>query len=202
MDTLKQAAITFSKIKEIEYHIVVSSGRNKPLEKIIINFCDEDLFHILGLQHLSDIDLPKNKKILISEILSGKISDEYISLSEYYDNHELFSYDINSRIEKASHIEDYFDSNLFTVSIYRLQHNNRTYIKADYLITCKRNASDEEYYMFIRQRKENNVFGIVSAFPKNNVSYWGGKRYLMLKQKVKNNIKCELFRHPDYKGDI
>ena len=43
MDTLKQAAITFSKIKEIEYHIVVSSGRNKPLEKIIINFCDEDL---------------------------------------------------------------------------------------------------------------------------------------------------------------
>lgn len=72
MNLLKQAALSFERLKEIKYRIVLSAGLNKPLEEIVINFYDEDLFHILGLQHLSDIDIPKNKKKLLTQIFGRK----------------------------------------------------------------------------------------------------------------------------------
>lgn len=50
MDLLKQAADSFIKLKEIEYRIILSAGRKRPLEIIELNFCDSDFFHILGLQ--------------------------------------------------------------------------------------------------------------------------------------------------------
>ncbi|MBP3234329.1 MAG: hypothetical protein J6M65_07905 [Eubacterium sp.] len=141
MGLLENSANSFVRLKKIEYRIVLSSGRNKPLENIIVNFCDEDLFHILGLQHLKDIELSKNKKVIISQIQSGIITDDYISKSDYYDNPEL-EFNIKKRIIMASFLEELFDSDIFTISIYKMQHDNRTNIKADYLITCKRYSSD------------------------------------------------------------
>lgn len=198
MSLLSDVASSFEHLKKIEYRIVLSGGKNKPLEQIDLNFYDEDLFHILGLQHLTDIAIPKNKKKLISSINSGLITDEYLEKSDYYDNDEL-SYNIKHRIELASSIEDYLDSNIFSISIFKLQHDNRTFIKADYLISCKRNDSDEEYYIFIRRRKNEDYYGIVSCFKKSKISYWGGKRYLMLKEKIEDGNKEELFRHQNYK---
>ena len=49
MNLLKQAALSFERLKEIKYRMVLSAGLNKPLEEIVINFYDEDLFHILIL---------------------------------------------------------------------------------------------------------------------------------------------------------
>ncbi|MCR5402406.1 MAG: hypothetical protein K6E91_01115 [Butyrivibrio sp.] len=97
MNLLKQAALSFERLKKIKYRIVLSAGLNKPLEVIEINFYDEDLFHILGLQHLSDIDIPKSKKKLLSQILKDRITDEYLLNSEYYD--DLKGYSIKHRIE-------------------------------------------------------------------------------------------------------
>lgn len=62
MDALNQTTEAFKKLKELEYRVVLSAGQGKPLEQIVLNFRDEDLFHILGLQHLSDIELPRKKK--------------------------------------------------------------------------------------------------------------------------------------------
>ncbi|WP_156094541.1 PBECR4 domain-containing protein [Butyrivibrio sp. WCE2006] len=197
MNLLKQAALSFERLKEIRYRIVLSAGLKKPLEEIEINFYDEDLFHILGLQHLSDIDIPKNKKKIISQILNGKITDEYLQNSEYYADQQ--GYNIKHRIELAGYLEEYLDSDNFTVAIYKLQHGNRTFIRADYLITCKRVNSDEEYYIFIRKRSGQDYYGIVSCFARTNTSYWGGKRYLMLKEKIEGVGKTEQFRHPNYK---
>lgn len=195
MDALNQTTAAFKKLKELEYRVVLSAGQGKPLEQIVLNFRDEDLFHILGLQHLSDIELPRNKKALLSLIESGSITEEYLSMSEKYDN-ESFGFNIRKRIEKAGKLEKYMDSKEFSVSVYRLQHDNRTFIRADYLITCKRD--EEEYYIFVRKRKESDTYGIVSCFLKGDVAYWGGKRYLMLKEKIKNGQSLELFRHPNY----
>ena len=196
MDILKQAAISFKNLEKTTYRIVLSAGRNKPIEEVLLNFQDEDLFHILGLQHLTDIDIPKSKRNLLFLILSEKITDEYLEQSEYYDQQK--GSNIKQRIEMASHIEEYLDSDIFTVSIFKLQHDNYTLIKADYLISCQLSDSEKEYYIFIRKRTKENYYGIVSCFVRNNVSYWGGKRYLMLKEKITANNKKILFKHPNY----
>ncbi len=198
MSIIKTTVIAFEKLKEIKYRLVLSAGREKAVEDLIIDFYDEDLFHILGLQHLSDIDLPKNKSLLISRIRKGIITDEYLAKSLNYDNENL-EYNIKRRVLAATCIEEYFDSDNFTVSVYRLQHDNLTKIRADYLIICKKASDEDEYYIFIRKRKELDTYGIVSAFPKERIAYWGGKRYLLLKEKIVGSQNVELFRHPDYK---
>ncbi len=201
MDSLRQAADKFLLLEKTEYRLILSAGKNKPLETVELNFIDEDFYHILGLHHLDDIDIPKNKKLLLSKILCGDLNDKYLSQSEYYDD-DLLGYNIKNRIEHSRYLEEYLDSDDFTVSVYKLQHDNKTLIRADYLITCKRTTSDEEYYIFLRKRKETSSYGIVSCFPKNRLTYWGGKRYLMLKEKMDGESRIELFRHPNFKDEI
>ncbi len=198
---IKQAAVAFLRLKAIEYRIILSSGRDNPLEKIELDFCDNDLFHILGLQHLTDIDLPKKKVLTIEKIVDGSISDEYVSLSEHYSNN-LLGYNIKQRVEMVKRLEQCLDADRFSVSVYKLQHDNHTVIIADYLITCSCKDSDTEYYIFIRKRRECEKYGIVSCFPKSNAIYWGGKRYLMLKEKIVNGCVCEMFRHPTFDGSF
>lgn len=197
MELLRQVAFAFGNLKEIKYRVVLSAGREKPRQEIIIDFCDEDLFHILGLQHLTDIELPKNKKALLHNINNGTITEGYLENSEYY-NKGNEDYNIKQRIEMACCLEDFLDSEHFTVSVYKCQHENWTNIEADYLITCKKTSQDEEYYIFVRQRKETETFGIVSCFPKGNKPYWGGKRYLLLKEKILSNTSIVLFKHKNY----
>ena len=158
MDTLSKTANNFLMLEKSEYKIVISAGKNKPLETINLNFIDEDLHHILGLSHLDDINIPKNRKGIIGKILSGELNDNYLSQSEYYDN-ESIGYSIKERIECAQYLEEYLDSDDFAVSVYRLQHDNKTLIMADYLLTCKRISTDEEYSRSIRKgSSERMVF--------------------------------------------
>lgn len=199
MDILQNAAEHYWTLKNTEYRIVLSAGRNKPLEVLDLNFEDDDFYHILGLHHLDDIEIPKDKKKTIEKIISGEINVDYLAQSEFFDNY-LLGYSIKDRIEHAQQLETYLDSNDFTVSIYKLQHVNRSLITADYLITCKRTAHDDDYYIFVRKRKENLHYGIVSCFPKGAITYWGGKRYVMLKEKTVKGVTTELFRHSGYKG--
>ena len=200
MDLLEQAANAFIELKKAKYRIVLSAGRNKPKEEIVIDFCDTDLYHMLGFQYLTDIDLPKSKKRVLPEIIKGALSEETISKSEYYDNDQS-GYSIKNRIEKVANIEQYLDSNNYNVSIFKDQHTIRTKIKADYLIICREISSENEYYIFIRRRKGEDGYNIVSCFPKEDISYWGGKRYLMLKEKIIDGVPNLLFKHKDYQED-
>lgn len=197
MDSIRKTLSSFQKLKKTKYRLILSSGRGRPPEEILLNFYDDDLYHILGFQHLTDLQLPKDKKVLFSEIYNGKINDKFLSQSYYFNNLSL-NYNIKLRIEMAGHLEEFLDSENFLVSTYKLQHENHTSICADYLITCKRFSSDEEYYIFIRKRKEESTFGIVSCFQKENVAYWGGIRYLMLKEKIYRDKTIVLFKHPSY----
>ena len=197
MDILKSVVEKYLELQKSEYRIILSAGRNKPLEIINLNFTDEDIYHILGLQHIGDLEIPKNKKRVLDAIVSGNITDEYLSQSEYYDNDTL-GYSIRNRICHAEYLEEYLDSDDFSVSIYKLQHENVTMIDADYLIECRRLGTDKDYYIFLRKRKETPYYGIISCFPKNRITYWGGKRYLMLKEKTTGDSRKELFRHPNY----
>ena len=197
MDIIRNVVEKYLELKKSEYRIILSAGRNKPLEIINLNFMDEDLYHILGFQHIGDLEIPKNKKKVLAAIVSGNLTDEYLSQSEYYDNDSL-GYSIKNRIIHAEFLEEYLDSDDFSVSIYKLQHVNITMIDADYLIECRRLGTDKDYYIFLRKRKGTPYYGIISCFPKNRITYWGGKRYLMLKEKTTGDSRKELFRHPNY----
>ncbi len=195
MDQVYIAAKEFEKLLLIQYRIILSAGKNKPTERILLNFEQEDLYHMLGLQHLNDIEIPHDKKSILGMIIAGKIDDNYLAKSNLYNNSKN-EYRISDRIVMLSEIEKLLDSEDTQFYIYRLQHLNKTVIKADYLIVCKR--KDNEAYIFIRKRKENDYYGIVSCFPKSDTVYWGGKRYLMLKEKVVATLSTELFRHPGF----
>ena len=200
MDLLKQAANAFIELKKVKYRIVLSAGRNKPIEEIVINFYDTDLYHMLGFQYLTDIDLPKSKKRVLPDIIQGALSEETISKSEFYDKSQS-GHNIKNRIEKVAYIEQYLDSNNYYVSIFKDQHTVRTKIQADYLIVCREISSENEYYIFIRRRKGEDGYNIVSCFPKEDISYWGGKRYLMLKEKIIDGVPNLLFKHKNYQED-
>lgn len=197
MDLLVRAANAFIELKKVKYRIVLSAGRNKPIEEILINFCDTDLYHMLGFQYLSDIALPRSKKRILPEIIKGTISEGTISKSKFYDNDQL-GHNIKNRIEKVAYIEQFLDSDNYNVFIFKDQHNICTKIKSDYLIVCREISSGNEYYIFIRRRKGEDGYNIVSCFPKEKISYWGGKRYLMLKEKIINGVPNQLFKHPNY----
>ena len=196
MSLLYSAAKEFEKLLSIQYHIILSAGKNKPTERINLNFEQGDLYHMLGLQHLDDIAIPRNKNSLLGDILSCKIDDSYLSKSKSYSTGSECN--ISDRIDMLSDIEALLDSKDTLFYIYRLQHLNKTKIKADYLIVCKR--KDNEVYIFIRKRKENDNYGIISCFPRSDTVYWGGKRYLMLKEKVTENTSKELYRHSGFDG--
>lgn len=87
------------------------------------------------------------------------------------------------------------------MSVFKGQHTVRTKIKADYLIVCREKSSENEYYIFIRRRNGEDAYSIVSCFPKEGVSYWGGKRYLMLEEKIINGVPTQLYKHPGYEGN-
>ena len=197
MNSIKNTVSSFHNLMKIKYRLILSAGRGRPLEEILLNFYEDDLYHILGFQHLSDIVLPKSKQSLFSQINNGNITDNHLSQSKNYDNKSL-NYNIKLRIEMAGHLDEFLDSNDFTISVYKLQHDNHTAIHADYLITSKRNPTDEEYYIFIRKRKEENAYGIVSCFPKEDVAYWGGNRYVMLKEKITEEKTSILYQHSSY----
>lgn len=86
MDLLQHVANAFTELKKVKYRLVLSAGSNKPIEEIVIDFCDAELYHMLGFQYLTDIDLPKNKKRILPEIIKGTISETIISKSAFYDD--------------------------------------------------------------------------------------------------------------------
>ncbi len=197
MDQLYSAGVQFEKLIKTEYRIILSAGMNKELERVCINFDPSDLYHMLGLQHLDDIELPNNRKTLLDKILSHEIDDAYLSKSKYYDN-SIANYGISERMHTVANLESLMDSDNTLFYIYRMQHQNVTSIKADYLIVCIQEKNNPEIYIFVRKRKENDNYSIISCFQRSSISYWGGKRYLMLKEKSSRGCVCELYRNPNF----
>ena len=198
MDTIYDAAAKFTVMKDFEYHFVISQKRK--LQTICLNFMDTDFFHIAGLQYLTDVTLPQDRKETLNQIIfTHTISDSILQKSIYY-NTKNKEQNVAARIEELRFLEEYLDTNN-SIKLYNIRNTKgmSSVIKADYLIESWFKNIRSSVYIFIRRRNEDfEHFGIVSFFKKNKIAYGGDKVYWMEKTKISGNFQKTLYIHPNY----
>ena len=85
-DILKKAAINYGEMLNKEYHIVL--GRKCKTYKLNIKFTKDSFFHLIGLQHLTDITFTShNKERIYKDILAGRINNSLIEKSIFYERY-------------------------------------------------------------------------------------------------------------------
>lgn len=199
MSIIYDAAAKYVILEEFEYRFVISQKRK--IQTIHLNFLDTDFFHIAGLQYLTDVVIPQDRKQTLKEIIfKHTITDKIISKSIHYitPNKEK---DISARMKELRFLEEYLDTDNF-IKIYNTRNTRglSSVIQADYLIeSCLKNTNNT-VYIFIRRRDEDSEhFGIVSFFKKNDIVYGGDKVFWMEKTKISSNCEKTLYIHPNYK---
>ena len=199
-DNIYESAQNFRELEQYEYRFVVS--KNRKIQELKLDFRDTDFYHIIGLQYLKDIAIPRNRKATLKNILDvGNIRDEILQKSRFYNNLTTI-YNVKSRIEESRFLATYLDVNNL-IYIYSL--SGRPYIhsqiKADFVIESKLPNSSITVYILIKRRKEDrDYYGIVSFFKKGNISYGGDALYWMLKEKKSktNNTVITLCKNKNY----
>jgi hypothetical protein len=198
MDIIYECATKFVVLEEYEYRFVVS--KNRKTKELFLNFKDSDFFHLAGLQYLTDISIPQNRKDTLKNIIENKIiTDELLNKSRFYNkNHS--DKNIKSRIEELRFLEEYLDTNNI-IRIYNTQNMKylQSMINADYIIESQFKNSPEIVYIFLKQREQDSKYLCpISFFKKEKITYSGDLLYWMLKEKIgKENSKI-LYKHDKY----
>lgn len=198
MDIVYEAAAKFVALQLSEYRFTVS--RKRRCIELKLNFKDEDFYHLAGFQHIKDVDIPKNSRTTLNNILIKKtINQGLLAKSSAYNN-KLKDQNIESRIDNLRFLEEYLDTDNF-IRIFTL--TNQSYlnslIEADYVIESKLKGFNDTVYIFLKQRREQPDYcGIVSFFARDKVSYYGDNLYWMRKVKITGNKEVVLYQHKNY----
>ena len=129
---LYQSATNFKRLTESQFVFHVSK-KNKT-RRIIINFNDENYYHLVGIQKLTDINknYTTNKSKFLSQLMSGDIAPAKIKKSKYY-------FQINGRIELCC----YLHSILYNSDLEIYEYNPKAIswqnsrVKFDYVLKFK-----------------------------------------------------------------
>ena len=201
-NTLYNAAKKFGELCNKGYHIVL--GRKNQMYRLDIRFPAESFYHLIGLQHLEDLTFPsKNKERIYKEILSGRITQEFIEKSIFYKE-----WNIEERTEVSIYLEEMLDHlpQYFRINLIEFKKNTR--IKADYLALLHSSENEKKfvYYFLIHSYLYElpNRFVSCSLFRKQDKDYLRGtsKTTILLMEKIVNidkNEVIELYRNPNYK---
>lgn len=203
MDKIQECADRFLNL--INTTSYVFHLANKNVRVITLDFRESDFYHLLGLQYLIDINIPKNKKNTISWILDKNkpITDEYLAQSKFYKGKPNDEKDVEKRITNLRFLEQYLDEDNF-IRIYSPKdgpHNN-SLIKCDYIIESRIKGFNETVYIFLRHRLgADSPCSIVSFVVKKNASYGGQNLYWMLKDKIVNGMRTTIYQNPKYTSE-
>lgn len=198
-DILKKAAVNFEKMLDTEYHIVL--GRKCTTYNVNIKFTMDSFFHLVGLQHLTDITFTShNKERIYKDILSGKIGNDLIAKSVFYEK-----YFIKERIILLDKLEEMLDACDVLFKINYNQYIRYTRIRADYLCEYKmKDISDDCIYLFLIKYVMND-YKCCSFFKKHNVDFTKGtsQMKLLYNEKIinpgkENEKRVKLFQHKNY----
>lgn len=202
-DILYDAALQYNKLKDITYEIIL--GRKEKAYRLMLHFPAESFFHLAGLQHLTDITFPsQNKERIFKDILAGKITEETIRKSVFYEKNF-----VNERLLYLGILQEMLESNSVVFLINPKDYARYTKIKADYLFTYKYLEMNELYFFsFIETRNprfENECKGC-SFFKKHDVDFTKGtsKTTTLMINKVLNYRRkeehvIEIFKNSSYK---
>lgn len=198
MDRIMECASSFQALCSISYKFIVSFQRKT--REINLNFQESDFFHLAGLQHLSDLAIPRNRKTTLYSILEEEsITDECLQKSKHYYNTNS-EIDISSRIDELRFLEEYLDSdNLIKIFSVKDDIYLNSKIDAEYIIESKLKNSYVTVYIFLARRKEDvEHYCVKSFFVKQNVIYSGNALYWMYKEKICNGKSTLLYKHKNF----
>ena len=183
----------FKNLLDVKYHFAISV--NRKIRHLTIDFQTEDFRHASGLHYIDDISIESNPAEVINAILSNEITDELLNKSSKYTVVVKDFGSIKERITEMCFLEDYLDKSDF-IRIYKMQ-DFGSLIDAEYFIEASNFNRHSTVYIFIRKRKENDNYVMVSFFKKHSV-YKGQTTYWMHKVKEKGTTITELYKHPNY----
>lgn len=200
MDKIQEAAVHFLSLVNTTSYIFHLANRN--VRVVSLDFMLSDFHHIAGLQYLTDINIPRNKKNTISWILNEDkpITDEYLAQSKFYKGKPYDEKDIESRIERLRFLEQYLDENNI-IRIYSPKDGpqNNSFIQCDYIIESRLEGTSITVYIFLKYRNGIGSPCTINSFGvKKNVAYGGQNLYWMLKDKIVNGIRQTIYQHPKY----
>lgn len=188
------------------YDIVL--GRKNKTYIVKLRFYPENFYHLIGLQHLTDLSFPtQNKERIYKDILKRKITIDTIKKSFFYEK-----FYVEERILHLHYLEKMLDQNQFSFLIHHNEYAKYTTIYADYLFEWHDADTEDCFYFFVVHRsleKSHYECSGCSFFKKHNKDYRLGtsETKLLLNQKIWNiksdkMIMKELYRHPRYRSNI
>lgn len=203
-DLLYDAAVRYKQLENDTYEILL--GRKGKLYTLMLHFPAESFYHLVGLQHLTDITFPsQNRERIFKEILQRNITMETLKKSVFFE--ENF---ISERIENLYLIENIISTN--DGISYRI--NPKDYIKyttiqADYLFEYKK-VIPQIFYFFSVIEKSNPRFTNeckgCSFFCKHKIDYTKGTSkttILMITKITKDDETRELkYKSASYKEPV
>lgn len=200
MDKIQECAVHFLNLVETTSYVFHLAKRDVLV--IRLDFRLADFHHLVGLQYLTDINIPRNKKNTVAWILKKDepVTDGYLSKSQFYKGRARDEKDIENRIAHLRYLEQYLDENNI-ISIYSPKDGpqNNSLIQCDYIIESRIKELQSTVYIFLKHRSGTaSSYGIISFIVKKNVSYGGQKLYWMLKDKIINGHRITIYKNPKY----
>jgi hypothetical protein len=204
MDLLYSAAVKYGKLLTIGYHIIL--GRKGKEYHIQLRFPYDSFFHLIGLQHLTDLTYPsKNKERIYKEIIGENLTYGTISKSQYFE--EFY---IKERIEYLDCLENMLDSCELIFLINPKEYAKHTKIKANFLFEHDFMLNEPiTLYLFLVKKTSPKICNECkgcSFFRKHEIDFRRGtsQTTILLVEKYKNvdTIDQEgevLFRNPSYR---
>ena len=176
MDLVQEKAIAYQQLMNYSYYIVL--GRKSKLYEFILTFSAEDFMHIIGFHKLKDLEFLKKSAVnVFKDCLSGKITFEMISKSEFYPA-------IQNRFEYFDKIESMLDNNNLVIICNQKKMRQYSTIPAHYIAESV--CDTLIFYIFIKHISEY-YSNVISFFCQEGVNYRNGNMLSKLLYKEKQN---------------
>ncbi|MBO5237903.1 MAG: hypothetical protein J6B50_03915 [Lachnospiraceae bacterium] len=201
MEIIQECAKNFKKLTETTTYTFHTS-LNKKISVFDIDFKISDFHHAIGLQYLTDIDIPRNVKKTIHWVLdkTNPITDEYLSKDSNYKGKPNEERDVQLRISEFRFLEEYLDEeNIVYIYSPKDSPYKNSIIPCDYIIKSQLKSRNQTVFIFLIHRAgKDSPCRIISFGVKKNVEYGGIYQYVMLKDKTINGVRNNIYRHPRY----
>lgn len=179
MGIIKEAALSFRKLLDVEYKIVL--GKKGRLTEFSIDFEKGDFFHLVGLQYLKDIpQLKKNREQVFDDIISEKIKETDLIKSSFFPA-------IQERLIGFSDFESILDSNEI-VFRYSKDKSGFSKIDSEYLLITLYNQKKSHIFLSSYPRRKNKFCKSFFFNDKNDYAKNQIKMTLLYKEKLYKSV--------------